>query len=202
MLIASVDLTPDLPRAVSLALSAIPRGGAVVQLREKAMGAGDLLTLARKLRSICVPQGAPLLLNERCDVALAADLDGVHLPAHALSARDARALLGPDALIGASCHSQDEVARALRDGADLAVYGPVFDTPGKGPAQGLAALSQAAHDTALPLFALGGIDASNAESALLAGARGVACQRAVLGAPDPAAAARALWASLALAGPL
>lgn len=193
LLIASRDACADLPGALRAALSALPRAGAAVQLREKALPAGALLALARALLPLCREAGAPLVVNDRADVALAAGADGVHLPERGLPPAEARRILGPDALIGVSCHSAEAVAAAARGGADYALFAPVFAVPGKGPPQGLAALSAAARAAGLPVLALGGVDASNAQACIDAGARGVACVRSVLGAPDPAAAARVLW---------
>lgn len=196
MLIASGGLARDLPAALAAALAALPRGGAIVQVREKTLPAGPLLALVRTLLPLCRAAGALCVVNDRLDVALAAGLDGVHLSSHALSAADARALLGARALVGRSCHTPAEVSAAAREGANLCLFAPVFEVPGKGPARGLDGLAAATRAAALPVFALGGIDATNAASALAAGARGVACLRGILGAPDPAAAARAVWSAL------
>jgi thiamine-phosphate pyrophosphorylase len=179
--------------AVEAALSVLPRGAAGVQLRQPSTPARVLLERARALRSICTKFAAPLLINDRADVALAAGADGVHLPARGLPPAEAKKLVG---LVGVSCHTAAEVAAAGE--ADFCVFGPVFDTPGKGPAQGLDALAAAARATSKPVFALGGVDAGNAARCIDAGARGVACIRAVLGAKDPAAAAIALWKAIAL----
>ena len=131
-LIASRESCPALLESLQAALGAVPRGGVLVQLREKATPAAALLTLARALLPICREAGAPLVINDRVDVALAAGLDGVHLPGDGLSPLEARALLGPDALIGVSCHTLDEVLRASARGADSCVFGPIFAVPGKG----------------------------------------------------------------------
>ncbi len=186
----------SLPSAVGAALDALPPGAAAVQVRERELSARALATLVRELLPICAARGARLLVNDRADVALATRADGVHLPAQGLAASDARALLGQAALLGASCHTLDELRLAEASGADFAVFGPLFATPGKGPPLGLAAFAEAARAVKLPIFALGGIDAENAGAALSAGARGVACMRAVLGAHDPGAAARELWSAL------
>jgi thiamine-phosphate pyrophosphorylase len=186
-----ISTAAQLP-AAGAALRALPRGAAAVQLRDRSLSARALLEAARKLIALARPLGAPVLINDRADVALAAGADGVHLPARGLSAADARALLGPTAVIGVSCHKGDEVAAAARGGADFCVFGPIFKTPGKS-AVGLGALAEAARAAPLPLLAIGGIEASNAAACLDAGAAGVACIRAVLDARDPAAAAIALW---------
>jgi len=135
-----------------------------------------------------------LVVNDRIDVALAAGADGVHLPSAGISPAEARALLGEGRLIGVSCHSSLDVARALEGGADFATFGPIFDTPSKrayGPPVGLARLAEAAR-LGLPLLGLGGVDLSNAASVVEAGACGLAAIRAWLEADDPAAVVRDL----------
>ena len=186
----------DLAGAVRAALSGLPEGSAAVQLREKDLAAGDLFRLALALLPVCRERGAPLLVNDRADVALATGAGGVHLPAVGLPAAEARALLGRAALIGASCHDEAELRRAEEGLATFAVFGPIWATPGKGPPLGVDALARAVRRTTLPLFALGGVDARTAAAAIRAGASGVACLRSVLGAPDPRAAAQQLWAAL------
>jgi thiamine-phosphate pyrophosphorylase len=184
------------PDHVAGALAGLPRGAAAVQLRDKDAGSRELLALARALLPVCAAHGAPLLVNDRADVALATGA-GVHLPAAGLPPAEARRLLGPGALIGVSCHSLPELRAAGREGADFAVYGPIWPTPGKGPrGLGVQALGEAAREVRLPVFALGGVDASNAADALRAGASGVACIRAVLGAADPRRAAQELWRAM------
>lgn len=178
--------------AVREALRVLPRGAAGVQLRQ-ALPARALFERARALREICGKFGAPLLVNDRADVALAAGADGVHLKAGSIAPADARAL--GLSLVGQSVHS---AAEASKSEADFVLFAPVFDTPGK-TAQGLEKLAEAAHATSRPVFALGGIDAGNAAKCIEAGARGVACIRSVLGAKDPAAAAVRLWQAIALA---
>jgi thiamine-phosphate pyrophosphorylase len=195
-LVTDRRLVPDLPAAVHEALSAIPPGSAAVQLREKDLAARELLELLRRLVPICRAAGAPLLVNDRADLARLSGADGVHLPSRGLPVAQARALLPPGALLGVSCHSEAEIASGHREGADFAVFGPVWDSPGK-PARGLAALASATRAAPLPVFAIGGVTAERAPRIIEAGARGVACIRAVFGAADPAAAARELYMALA-----
>ena len=177
--------------AVEASLRVLPRGAAAIQLRQP-LPARELLARARTLREICQRYGAPLLINDRADVALAAGADGVHLPARGISPEGVRAL--GIRLVGQSIHT---AAGAAASTADFCVFAPVFDTPGK-VAQGLDALAQACRGTRLPVLALGGIDEANAHRAIDAGARGVACIRSVLGSADPAAAAIRLWKAVAL----
>jgi thiamine-phosphate pyrophosphorylase len=172
------------------------RGGVgAVQLRERGLPTRELLALAADLRAATRAAGAALLINDRVDVALACDADGVHLPGHSFSVAEARALLGPERLIGVSTHHPDEVRAAAAAGADFAVLGPIFATPSKaayGAPLGLDVLARARAATPLPVFAIGGVDATNARAARARGAAGVAVIRAVLAAADPAAAAAAL----------
>jgi len=176
--------------------AALDGGIRAVQLRERDLPARRLFELATHMRALTTYAGAALLINERVDVALACAADGVQLPRHGMSIVDARQLLGADRLIGVSTHAPAEVADAAAGGADFAVFGPIFDTPSKrayGPPLGLDALGAArAAAPRLPLFAIGGIDAARAAAVRGHGAAGSAVIRTVLGAADPAAAARAL----------
>jgi len=185
----------DLPGAVAAALSALPIGAAAVQVREKDLPDADLVALARTLLPLCRSAKAPLLVNGNVEVAKALPADGVHLPAGGPSIAAARSALGPGALVGQSCHSKEEVARAAEQGADFAVFGPVWDTPGK-KAQGMTALHEAAKATALPVFAIGGVTPARAKRAVNAGAYGIACIRGILGAENPAGAAADMWKAI------
>jgi len=172
--------------------AALAGGVQAVQLREKDLSAGDLLPLAERLRQLTREAGARLLINDRIDIALAVEADGVHLGGHSIPAAVARRLLGPQRLIGVSTHHLDEIVAATD--ADFVTFGPVFPTPSKarfGPPQGLDRLQRACA-TGLPVFALGGINGTNAAAVLAAGAHGLALISAVQNAADPTAAAQAL----------
>src|SRR5581483_11178661 len=118
------------------------------------------------LRPLCTRFSAALIVNDRIDVAIAADADGVHLASASFDIADARKLLGPARLIGVSTHRPEEVAAAAANGADFAVFGPVYDPLSKGaygPAKGLTALADAVTAAkGMPLYALGGINQSQA----------------------------------------
>jgi thiamine-phosphate pyrophosphorylase len=185
---------------VARALDGIARAGAsgdavAVQLREKDLDGGALLALARALRRITAAAGAGLYVNDRVDVALAAGADGVHLGGGALSPSDVRAI-APELAVAVSAHGAADVARAATPpnvNVRFAVLGPIFDTPSKrryGPPLGTDALHAAA-SFPIPILALGGVTPQNAESCFLDGARGIACIRAVLEAPDPSEAVMA-----------
>lgn len=146
-----------------------------VQLREKDLDDRALFGLARLARA-GLPPGTRLLVNGRADVAIAAGADGVHLPADGIPAAALRARFGPRFLIGRSTHRVEEVERARDDGADYVTFGPVYDTPGKGPAVGLGELARAAA-AGLPVYALGGVTLERLGELAAAGASGIAAIR-------------------------
>lgn len=166
-----------------------------IQLREKDLAGREQLALARELRRISSAHRARLLINDRIDVALACEADGVHLPADSFSVRDARELLGVSKLIGCSTHSIAEVEAANRAGADFVVFGPVFDPISKsayGPAAGVAALREACDVSDIPVYALGGITAERIAELRDCEIAGVAAIGAVFAASSPGDATRAL----------
>ena len=181
---------------VTLAEAILAGGATLLQLRAKEVPTADLVALARAIKARTDAAGARLIVNDRADVARLVHAVGVHLGQDDLPPAAARAILGPGAVIGCSTHNLDQVAGALRDGAiDYLAFGPIYPTASKrvaDPAQGLAALRDARARCALPLVAIGGIDASTVADVLAAGADAVAVIGAVAGAADPAAALRAL----------
>ena len=198
----------NLEAVVAAALGA---GVRLVQYRAKAeapagggpaMGDQQRLAEARALRQLCARHGALFLVNDRLDLALAVDADGVHLGQDDLPPAIARRLLGPDRLIGRSTNRLGQLHQAVADGCDYVGVGPVNATPtkpGREPV-GLDYVRQAAAASPIPFFAIGGIDATNLDDALAAGASRVAVVRAITQAADPGAASAALLGRLAAVG--
>ena len=183
----------------ALIRQAIDAGLPAIQLRERDLSTGELLALAREIQSITAARAVPLILNDRVDLALAMNADGVHLRANSMPVAVARRLVGADCLIGVSTHSIREVEQANREGADYVLFGPIFDTPSKrpfGPPLGVAALTEACHCSAIPVFAVGGVTSLLVSDIRRAGAHGVAVIGAILTRDDAAAATRDLLRSL------
>ncbi|MDR3639686.1 MAG: thiamine phosphate synthase [Humidesulfovibrio sp.] len=176
------------------------RGGVgLVQLREKRLGFRDMVALGRALKALLASFGVPLLINDRVDVALAVEADGVHLGQADMPVALARQLLGSAAILGLSLERPEQLAEA--EGLDVDYYGvsPVYTTPTKtdtGPGWGLDGLRTLRGATSRPLVGIGGIGAHNAEAVIRAGADGVAVVSAICAAPDPEAASRALLAAV------
>jgi thiamine-phosphate pyrophosphorylase len=173
--------------------------GIAIQLREKDLTGRELLELARELRKLCTHHGAKLIINDRIDVAIACDADGVHLPANSFAVADARKLLGPAKMIGCSTHSNDEVMAAGQAGADFIVFGPVFapiSKSGYGRAAGVEMLRAVCEASTIPVYALGGITAERIRELRDSGVSGVATIGSVFGADSIAAATRTLMKAI------
>lgn len=172
---------------------AVAGGVGMVQIREKGMPSGDLYRLAEKLRS--ATQGkALLIINDRVDIALAVDADGVHLPSQSLPIDVAQSLYGERKLVGRSVHSIEEAVAAESEGADYMVLGTIYGTashPGRSGA-GPELIEQVKARVQTPVYAIGGINVSNAREVMNAGADGIAVIRSILASKNPRTAAREL----------
>lgn len=184
-----------IPKAVSSALRGAPPGTVLVQLRAKGCEPAQLYDIALALREVCSTHGAGLVVNDRADLAQVVAADGVQLPERALSAAVVRQLLGERALIGVSCHDAAGLSAAATGGASFATLSPVYASPAKGEPLGLPRFSALVRNAGLPVYALGGVDASRARALKAAGAAGLAVISAVFGSQDPAAAVSDLLAA-------
>lgn len=208
----------ELPARVA---AAVAGGVNVVQLREKDLPVGELLALGQALKD-AIAGRALFLVNDRVDVALALGADGVHLPQEGVPVAVARAILGEDALVGRSVHSEQTARTAAVEGADYLILGPVYETathpgftpPGldvlgylfqgiplvddAGPMEADGLRREVAETAPVPVIAIGGITPENVGEVLATGAAGVAVVSAVLKAADPEQAARDLVAEVAL----
>lgn len=178
---------------------ALDAGVRLVQLREKHLEGGALLKLAKALRELTTGYGASLIINDRADIALLSNADGVHLGQSGFSPRDARKIIGSDKLIGVSTHSLDEAMAAETQGADFITFGPIYDTPSKaayGAPVGVSALKEVCDATRIPVYAIGGIKKDNAAEVIQNGASGIALISAIMASPDAREAASRLLRTL------
>jgi thiamine-phosphate pyrophosphorylase len=165
----------------------VDAGVPAIQLRERDLPARELLSLTQQIRAMTRDRAVPLIINDRVDMAVALDLDGVHLRASSLPVSVVRRVVGRHRLIGRSAHSVAEAQRAGDDGADYVILGPIFETPSKrefGEPLGLAVLADACRHSSVPVFAIGGITRERIESVRGAGAFGVAMIGGILGRED------------------
>ena len=178
---------------------AVLRGGArVIQLRDKLHDKGDVLPVARRIRDLCDRHDAVFIMNDHADLAVACDAHGLHLGQHDLPVAEARAILKPYQIIGTSNALVEEAAESESLGADYLAVGAMFPTDTKEHTRpaGLSTLSGVRAATNMPLVAIGGINLGNISQVVRAGADAACVISAVVGAPDPEAAARQLIAAM------
>jgi thiamine-phosphate pyrophosphorylase len=177
------------PRLVELALG----GGAdTIQFRQKTGSTREMILVARQMQTLCRKVGVAFIVNDRLDVALAAQADGVHLGQDDFPIPLARKILGEKAVIGGSAGTLEEARKCFLDGADYIGFGPVFPTTSKedaGPVSGLSLLEQVVKEIPLPIIAIGGITPNNTLQVMEAGAYGIAVISAVCCQEDPKKAA-------------
>ncbi len=186
-------------RLIDVIEEALKGGVKGVQLREKDLSSRELYELAYDLRKLTTKYDAKLLINDRVDIALAVEADGVHLGLNSLPIHRVRRLLGPDKLIGLSCHNQVNAIMAQENGADFITFGPVYYTPSKanyGKPVGVDRLEIVSHLLAIPVLALGGIKKSNIHEVIAAGAAGISLVSAIIADDDPRSEAEAMISML------
>ena len=190
---------PDLVDRIGSIVRAVPPGSVLVQVREKDLDGGPLLALVERVIAVARPAGAPVWVNDRLDVALAAGADGVHVPERGLPIADARALIdheGSKLALGCSRHATEAVRPAFGAGADLVQLGPIWETPGKGDPLGPKALGIEV-PVDMRLVAVGGVHTvERARQAAAAGADAVAVIRAAWTSTDPGKMIAALVAAV------
>jgi thiamine-phosphate diphosphorylase len=176
---------------------AVAGGVSMVQLRDHALPAGELLALARRLRTATRGK-ALLVINDRVDVALAVEADGVQIPEAGLPTRAVRGLIGRYTVLGRSVHDVEGAQQASREGAEFVIAGTIYKSPTHPDYKpvGPKLISEITKDSSLPVLAIGGVTAEKVEELVQAGAAGVAVISAIAGAEDRKAAAEALTTAL------
>jgi len=178
----------------ALLRAALTGGADIVQLREKELGRLEIERAAGTFRRVADTFSALFVLNDDPELARICDADGVHVGQDDVAAEQAREVMGPDAIVGLSTHSEAQIADSAGRPVDYISVGPIWETPTKEgrPGVGLELISHAAADAPHPFFAIGGIDPSNAGEVVTAGAERLCAVRAIRDAADPEAAAREL----------
>lgn len=181
---------------VELTRQAIEGGADTIQFRQKSGSTREMIDIARRMKHECEKAGVCFIVNDRLDVAIAAEADGVHLGQDDFPLPLARKWLGPDKIIGGSASDMEEARICLSEGADYVGFGPVFPTTSKddaGPVSGIDRLKEVVDNIPLPIIAIGGISSENAQAVIGAGAVGIAVISAVCCREDPAKATKTLY---------
>jgi len=189
----SVYLVTDRPLCLGRDLldivgQAVQAGAGIVQLREKHASTREFVELARATLEITRKAAVPLLINDRLDVALAADADGVHIGQSDMAYRDVRDILGPDRIIGLSIDTWEQLQEASSLDLDYLGIGPVFPTTTKTDTSeewGIEGIKKARKRSPHPFVGIGGVTRENAEAVIAAGAHGIAVVSAICSAPSP-----------------
>ena len=166
---------------------ALKGGIKAVQLREKDLNTRELLELAYKMRELTKKYHAKLFINDRVDIALAVDADGVHIGQKSIPAHAVRKIVQDKLIIGVSTHNLDEALEAERSGADFITLGPIYETPSKlkyGKPIGVDTLKRMKLEVSLPVFGIGGIKLDKVKEVMDAGANGIALISAILASKD------------------
>ena len=178
---------------------AIAGGADTIQFRQKHGSTREMIEIARNMKLMCEKAGVTLIVNDRIDIAIAADADGVHLGQDDFPIPLARTLLGDDKIIGGSAVNLKEAIKCVSQGADYIGFGPVYPTMSKedaGPATGIGMLKRLLEEVDLPVIAIGGIDSENVPEVMRSGAHGIAVISAVCCRHDPEQATRILKEAL------
>ena len=188
---------------IQVAAEAIAGGAQAIQLREKNWPVRQLLEVGKEIRKLTSDKKVLFIMNDRVDVAIAVDADGVHLGQDDMPFQEAKRILGPGKIIGLSTHSLEQAIEAQKLGADYIGVGPVYPTNSKAdlsPIVGLDLVSRVSKNVTIPFVAIGGINKNNVEQVIKAGAPGIAVITAVTGAKDITGAAKELNDQIRKAG--
>jgi thiamine-phosphate pyrophosphorylase len=184
---------------IDLANMAIAGGADTIQFRQKIGSTREMIETARQIKQLCNDHGVTFIVNDRLDIAIASDSDGVHLGQDDFPISLARDLLGDQKIIGGSAVTLEEAQKCLVDGADYIGFGPVFPTTSKvdvGPVTGIDFMKEVLDKIPLPFVAIGGVNADNTPEVIRAGAHGIAVISAVCCQQDPEQATRELFRAL------
>jgi thiamine-phosphate pyrophosphorylase len=197
------DARPRGAEPEPLLRAALSGGVDIVQLREKDLPRREIEVAALTFRRLCDTYSALFIVNDDPELARSCDADGVHVGQDDASVAEARELLGPEAIVGLSTHSTEQIAASAEAAVDYISVGPVWETPTKEgrPGVGLELVAEAAESAPHPFFAIGGIDTTNADRVVAAGAHRLGAVRAIRDAEAPTAAAEALRVALGEAAP-
>ena len=184
--ITDSSIRPELSN-IEIARRVLAGGAGILQLRGKGLSSRELLELAREIRELTRKAGATFIVNDRADIAILSDADGVHLGQDDLPIAEARKILGREKLIGISTHNLDQALKAEQEGSDYIGFGPVFGTKTKADAEeakGIEALKEVKKKVSIPVIAIGGINLENLKEVIDAGADGVAVISAIVKAEN------------------
>ena len=174
---------------------AIKGGADTIQFRQKSGSTREMIKVASEMKTLCADNEVAFIVNDRVDIAIAAEADGVHLGQDDFPIPLARRLLGEDVIIGGSAATMEEAQACLSEGADYVGFGPVYPTTSKedaGPVSGAELLKKVVQSISLPIIAIGGVSVENVHEVMKAGAHGIAVISTVCCQEDPEQATRAL----------
>lgn len=184
---------------VELARMAIKGGADTIQFRQKSGATREMIEICREMKRLCEEADVTFIVNDRVDVAIASEADGVHLGQDDFPIPLARKLLGENLIIGGSAVTLEEVKNCLSEGADYIGFGPVYPTTSKedaGPVTGTAHLEEAVRAVSIPIIAIGGVTVENTPEVIRAGVHGIAVISAVCCQENPEQATRELFQAL------